>query len=225
MMYVSMHIAISQLYRMKQGSQESSNKYLARFKTNVAAIELTGGKHIFASPIISGLLIKEMMTEELDEEIDKSKAIILLKCADESRFSPLAKRLKEATYLDRDEYPTSLATMYELMTKSCSNIQSSTNNNNPRNRRNGVSLLQRNDTNESKGVPGTDGKTSNIVCYSCNRHGHYASSYPDASTTIGINNLQYGYMMTQTLDKRGLIPPDWVLLDTCSTDNVVHNIS
>ena len=210
---------------MKQDSQESNNNYLARFKTNVAAVELTGGKYIFASLIISGLPIEEMTTEELDEEIDKSKAIILLKCADESRFNPLAKRLKEATYLDQDEYPTSLATMYELMTKSYSNIQSTTNNNNSRNRRNGVSLLQRNDTNENEGVPGTDGRTFDIICYNCNRRGHYVSSCPETNTTIGISNLQYGYMMTQTLDKRGLIPPDWVLLNTCSTDNIIHNIS
>ena len=31
--------------------------------------------------------------------------------------------------------------------------------------------------------------------------------------------------MTQMPDKEGLIPPDWVLLDTCSTDNVVHDDS
>ena len=53
--YVSMHDAISQLYRMKQGSQESNDNYLSRFKTNVSAVELTGGKHIFASSIISGI--------------------------------------------------------------------------------------------------------------------------------------------------------------------------
>ena len=52
--YVSMHDVISQLYRMKQGSQKANDNYLVRFKTNVAAVELTGGRHIFASPIISG---------------------------------------------------------------------------------------------------------------------------------------------------------------------------
>ena len=74
--YVSMHDAISQLYRMKQGNQESNNSYLACFKTNVAAIKLTGGKHIFASPTISGIPIEEMSSQELDEEVDKSKAVI-----------------------------------------------------------------------------------------------------------------------------------------------------
>ena len=140
--YVSMHDAISQLYKMKQGSPESNDNYLARFKTNIAAVELTGGKHIFASPIISGLPVYEMSFEELDEEIDKSKAIIFLKYADEARFGALSKRLRETTYLDRDKYPTTLSTMNELMTKSCTSIQTSSNNNNPRSRRNGISLLK-----------------------------------------------------------------------------------
>ena len=32
-------------------------------------------------------------------------------------------------------------------------------------------------------------------------------------------------MMTQAEVKKGLITPDWLLLDTCSTDNVVHDLS
>ena len=100
---------------MKQGSQESNDNYLSRFKTNIAAVELTGGKHIFASSIICGISVHEMSAEKLNEEIDKSKAIIFLKCADEGRCGALSKRLREATYLYRDEYPTTLSTMYELI--------------------------------------------------------------------------------------------------------------
>ena len=203
---------------MKQWNQESNDNYLVRFKTNIAAVELTGGKYIFASPIISGLPIEEILSKELEEEVDKSKAIILLKCADDSRFSALSKRLKEATYLDRNEYPTSIATMYELMTKSCSDIQTNTDNNNSRNRHAGLSLLQQNESSNNECVPGTDGGVFDIVCYNCNRRG-------EASNRAGISNLQYGYMMTQTVVKNGLVLPDWVLLDTCSTDNVLHNFS
>ena len=187
--YVSMHDAISQLYRMKQGSQESNDNYLSRFKTNVAAVELSGRKHIFASSIISGIPVHEMSTEELNEEIDKSKAIIFLKCADEGRYGALSKRLREATYLDRDEYPTTLSTMYELMTKSCTNIQANTNNNSSRGRRNGVSLLQRNESYEEQSIPSVDGRTFDVTFYNCNRRGHYASSCPNPTNTTGISNL------------------------------------
>ena len=180
---------------MKQGSQESNDNYLVRFKTNVAAIELTGGKHIFASLTISGIPIEEISSQEFDEEVDKSKAIIFLKCADEGRFSALSKRLKEATYLDRDKYPTSLATMYELMTKSCTNILSNNNNNAPRNRRARVSLLQRNESNGTENIPVTDGRIFDIICYNCNRRGHYASCCPESDSRMGVSNFQYGYMM------------------------------
>ena len=148
---------------MKQGSQESNDNYLSRFKTNIAAVELTGGKHIFASSIICGISVHEMSTEELNEEIAKSKAIIFFKFADEGRYGALSKMLREATYLDRDEYPTTLSTMYELMTKSCTNIQVNNGNNNLRGRRNGVSLLQRNEPNEE--IPGVDGRTFDVTCY------------------------------------------------------------
>ena len=63
---------------MKQGSQESNDNYLENFKTNVAAIKLTGGKHIFASPTISGIPVEEMTSQEFDEEVNKSKAINFL---------------------------------------------------------------------------------------------------------------------------------------------------
>ena len=210
---------------MKQGSQESNGNYLAHFKTNVATIELTGGKHIFVSPTISGIPIEEMSSEEFDEEVDKSKAIIFLECTDNGSFSALSKRLKEATYLDRYEYPTLLATMYELMTKSCTNILPNNNNNASKDRQAGVSLLQRNESNGTENVPGTDGRTFDIICYNCNRRGHYASCCPNSDNRVGISNLQYGCMMKQTEIRKGLIPPDWILLDTCSTDNVVHDLS
>ena len=50
-----------------------------------------------------------------------------------------------------------------------------------------------------------------------------SSSCPNPNTSVGISNLQYGYILTQSVDRGGLIPPDWILLDTCSTDNVVHD--
>ena len=51
--YVNMHNAMVTLYKMRQGSQESNDHYLARFKANVAAFKLTGGDHVFFSSKIS----------------------------------------------------------------------------------------------------------------------------------------------------------------------------
>ena len=80
--------------------------------------------------------------------------------------------------MDRDEYPTLLANMYELMTKSCTIILPNNNNSAPRGRRAGVSLLQQNQSDGTENVPGTDGHTFDITCYNCNRRGHYACCYP-----------------------------------------------
>ena len=57
-----MHKAISNLYKMKQGSSKPNEKYLERFKVNITAMELTKGDHIFYSP---GLTRVERMDAEL----------------------------------------------------------------------------------------------------------------------------------------------------------------
>ena len=78
----------------------------------VVAVELTGGKHIFLSPILLAAGdISTLTDEEIADEQEWSKAIILLKCADEARYGKLIQNLKEGAYVDRDEYLTSIATV------------------------------------------------------------------------------------------------------------------
>ena len=43
----SMHAALLNLYMMKQGATESNDSFLARFKSNITAVNLTGGDHLF----------------------------------------------------------------------------------------------------------------------------------------------------------------------------------
>ncbi len=221
--YVSMHDAISTLYRMKQGAQETNDHYLARFKTNVNAVELAGGAHLFFSPELAGA-DDTITDEEKDSEIDQSKAILLLKCADDVRYGDLSDKLREGTYLDRDEYPRSIAMMYDLMTKvNASSHMRSFPSRQFRRRRGAVTLVQQGNNDDTELIPGTDGRTFEIVCYNCNKRGHYASNCPETSTRVGVSNLQVGYMLAQAVKQNGLIPEDWILLDTCSTDNVVND--
>ena len=49
-------------------------------------------------------------------------------------------------------------------------------------RRGAIALVQQGNNSESDLIPGTDGRTFDILCYNCNKHGHYASNCPEAST-------------------------------------------
>ena len=114
--YVNIHNAMSTLYKMRQGSQESNDHYLARFKANITAVKLTGGDHVFFSPKLAEGERHDMHQDDIEKEDERSKAVLLLKLADEGRYGTLSNSLKEGTFLDRDEYPTIVATMYKLMT-------------------------------------------------------------------------------------------------------------
>ena len=127
--------------------------------------------------------------------------------------------------MDIDKYPTSVATMYKLMTKTNGSLQGSGDNTTPSNRcRPGKMLVQQqcSEVNEDL-VPGNDGYVFDIICYNCNKHGHYASNCPDQANRVGVSNLQCGHVLSQMKDENGLIPHAWILLDTCSTDNIINN--
>ena len=94
-----MHDTLSVLYRIKQGETESNDCYLGRFKVNVMAAELTHGGHVF-SPKFKGR---------------KKQSNTPLKNEDSKRYGALASDLKEVYYLSRDECPTTMANMYQLM--------------------------------------------------------------------------------------------------------------
>ena len=111
---------------MKQGETEANDNYLERFKSNIMTVELTGGKDFFCS---KGIMTKgndDPTDDEIKAEEDKMQAILLLKNADEKRYGGLSKSLKEGSFLARDEYPISIASMYELMVKY--SAQNNTNN-------------------------------------------------------------------------------------------------
>ena len=42
---------------------------------------------------------------------------------------------------------------------------------------------------------------------------------------MGLSNLQFGNVLAHVPACIGMIPPDWVLLNTCSTDNVIGNMN
>ena len=220
---MNMHRAILNLYKMKQGSHKSNDHFLDRFESNVAALELAGGEHLFISPKITGLKVDDMSDAEIEVEKEKSQATLLLTCSDDSRFGDLSESLNAGMIRGRDEYPETMAGMYQLMIKHTTPLQVTQGQPNNR-RRQAVTLVQATDEDGTTGmIPGTDGRTFDVQCFNCNQRGHYAANCPEPNSRTGISNLQYGNVLTQVQDWKGMIPHDWILLDTCSTDNVISN--
>ena len=102
---------------MKQGETEANDNYLERFKSNIMTAELTSGKDFFCS---KGSMTKDNddpTDDEIKTEEDKMQTVLLLKNTDKKCYEGLSKILKEGSFLARDEYPISIASMYELMVK------------------------------------------------------------------------------------------------------------
>ena len=80
-------------------------------------VELTGCKYFFC---FKGFITKDIYDSTDDEikgEEDKMQSILLLKNVDEKHYGGLSQSLKEGSFLARDEYPISIASIYELMLK------------------------------------------------------------------------------------------------------------
>ena len=76
---LTLHEAVSTVYKMKQGETETIYNYLERFKSNIMTVELTGGKDFFCSKGIMTNDDDDPTDDEIKAEEDKMKAILLLK--------------------------------------------------------------------------------------------------------------------------------------------------
>jgi len=79
-------------------------------------------------------------------------------------------------------------------------------------------------------VAGNDGRTdTSQLCYNCQAVGHMSYTCPEEDRRVnggnqGAGMLQMGMSFTQSKTHHSeVIDKSWVLLDTCSTDNVCCN--
>jgi len=184
---------------------------------------MAGGKHIFCSPQISKKSIASATDEEVATERERFLSMCLLLQADEGRYADLQEDLRKGVYRGRDEYPMTLAAMYDLLLKvSRSANQRQNRYRNGMNTRNRNILAQKEDTkasgNQSDLVPGKDIEThKGIKCFACNAYGHYTDKCPGI---VGTSLLQTGIILTQ---QDTSIKSSWILLDTCSTHSIFNN--
>ena len=95
--------------------------------------------------------------DEIKIEEDKMQAILLLKNAVEKRYGGLSKSLNEGSFLKRDESPTTIASMYELIVKYSTQDNNNSIINHDDRRRGGIILTQLGEDNRGEVVPGSGG--------------------------------------------------------------------
>ena len=161
---------------------------------------------------------------------------MFLKRSDPNRYGAFLTELQNSAHLNRDEYPESEVAALELMVRRSgvfnSSLTQQAGRNGTRNgfRRHGcgrgynfVQNSGRSGARPPAGtvlVAGSDGRTCNVLCYRCQTWGHYADHCPESGNRQGTNLVQFGYNFNQG---QSGIPREWVLLDTCSTNNVFNN--
>ena len=241
---VSLHSVLMNFIVMRQYSDESNDAYLTRFKSIVETLKIAGGEHVLVSPKLMGKTIDMASPSEINAEKEHFLAICFIVRSDEGRYKKLLDDLKSSANRGRDEYPNTLTAAFDLLVRESGEYDTVKRQNNrfyrgrggrggrgrdsfmfAQSGRGGQGTQTRtNDNNSTEIVPGTDGATYNdVVCFGCGFKGHYRNQCPYAQRS-GVISMHLGYDFAQ---QNGLfmIPDSWILLDTCSTCNVIKNPS
>ena len=171
-------------------------------------------------------------------------AICFILRSDLDRYKRLLEDLKSLANLGRDGYPETLTEAFDLLVRESGEYDTVCTVSSRYRQRGGrggrgrqdflfmqqgrgghgngnITYSRTNQEDSNEVVAGTDGEIfPNIICFGCNFHWHYRNTYPYATQT-GIVSMHVGYMLIQ--DQSFVIPKSWLLLDTCSTCDVLNN--
>ena len=205
--------ALRQLYRIKQGPEETLKDYLARFEEYQDQVRLSKVQLVSFEEVPKGY-----KTEELDEIF---LAIIFLQGADHVWYGSLRTTLANDLAMGLDKYPTSVSKAMHMLTTwkdktKKSNVTSSSNQRSSMTSERCDSLTFAQVVSES--IPGTDGSFfENVKCYNCNVMGHYAKSCPARESAIQGAHISCAH--SHLLNREDL------LLDNQSTVSIVNDLS
>ena len=226
--------ALTGFFTMKQGPFESNDVFCRRVDSNALTVQLVGGKGMLCSEKIIVKVKKDSppTDEEIKTEIEKLKAMVMMRRADPGRFGSLLSTLDDGVNLDRDEYPETVTAAYELLQRTSSNISgdksfAKSRGNRMRNKFTNVMFAQRKTSNDGANsnspIPGRNGKVyDDIECYNCNERDHYSDQCTKADRR-NKNVILAQFILTQ--QDMEVVNKHWLLLDTCSTVSVCCNSS
>ena len=219
--------AMMKFWTIKQGPYECTDAYFTRFNSTLQTLEFSGGASCLYSKELDDNF--STYTDSKAEVVERVKAMCLLQRSDQARYSELLTELKNASFVENDEYPVTSADAYDLLLRRCNNVPTQ-----PRSgggsgsngcRGSGLMFAQtEGGRNEDIRVPGRDGTTltDDRRCFRCNKLGHICPNCPQQGTQAGLLQVRYNFVQSGGEE---IIPKSWILLDTCSTASVGNNTS
>ena len=149
----------------------------------------------------------------------------------DSKFGNLKKILNHSMNVERDEYPKTLQSAYELLVNTLSNQRFEGRRTTAGRRgRLRVNFAQR-----GVAIPGNNGILhQDIRCYSCNRNVHYSDLCPNRNNNNGNqgvdaakkgeNNEEQGEEPDGNQQGANTLNNNWILLDSCSSDSCTNDL-
>ena len=250
--YLSSILALNQYVTCKQGEHESDLSYYERFLAAVDLYELYHGRIGQSPEALKAASDKSKMKESERSDLARERTLAMqfFYNADRVRYGIMWTNAKNEITAGFDKYPTSLRAAYNMIVnyEAPTPIYPTRRNNYvaptpaptpaPASAPAIVPTTTSTPTSErsfvqtGEMIPGTDGITHNGVhCFKCDRYGHYAnlcSGTPAPKPAVQLfqhcsADPASHFTFAQPTAPSGIIPSNWVLLDSQSTVSVFCN--
>ena len=196
-----------EFYQMRQGKNESLQRYYERFKNQVAVMREVGVS------IVDEALVNQVANSngrtnaptdaDHDEAMEQTLAIRFIRGANK-RFKTYLTELRHAALDGNNNYPETLALAYNIMQR----------------REEATAPVFDGGGNEGVAfvTAGRNGRThAHITCRNCNRVGHFADQCPEG------DGREQGMVFACSVDDGAVIPRNWLLLDSQANLDLVCN--
>ena len=214
--YHTAFCAARDFYRTKQ-FDKSVEDYFTDFENAQELVQQANADILDFTDLVAKERIKD---ENVTEEVVRQKfvAMAFILNADVKRYGMLWDDLHNNLLKGQDNYPADMQSAVHMLThwKATTPRSNRSNQSNRAAGRNGMQFVQNENVQVRQPVQGRTGPLRpDIMCFRCNRPGHYANDYPDENGAGGnIILSQLGFVFVQSQPK---LPPSLIIVDTGST--------